>query len=83
MSVVLEGQRLGDLIRRMKPYRKVRPILAIQIQEDVVLGPGLEGSIRGLLDVQAGSWIAHDPVTGKTWPIGEEDFPQVYEEDVL
>lgn len=75
---ILLGESLRMLIKDMSPYKKVSPILAIQIDEDCELGEGFAGEITGSLRVIAGSWIAHDPVNNRTWPISNDIFQKVY-----
>lgn len=77
---MLMGRELSELIAQMKLYQKIKPILAIQIHEDISLGEGFGGDITGSLTVCAGSWIAHDPENNRTWPISEHIFRKVYAE---
>lgn len=76
---MLYGKELVDIISTMRPYKKTKPILAVQIHESIRLGEGFAGEITGELTVVAGSWLAHDPENNRTWPISESIFSKIYE----
>lgn len=68
----VEGEMARVLIGAMRPYKRVGTTVMVQMHEDFVIGQASSGAIAGEISAPAGSWLAHDPITGAFWPISDQ-----------
>lgn len=77
--LVIEGSVARHWIGRMRPYRKVAPIRAVQINRAfVVVQNADDAGIRGEVTAEAGSWLAQG-TNGVLYPITDESMAAMYE----